>query len=146
MAQRLSQSEGITVMNRLTRVGLASATISLLIASTANAQQIGTATEARNQVSSELNAQVRTISRGSGVSSRETVRTGPASTGAFRFRDGSNLNVGENSTVVLDRFVFDPNAGGNVVSVTKGAMRFVGGRLGRRTTVLTTNAVLGIRN
>jgi len=116
-------------MNRLTLVALA-ATISFIFASTANAQKIGTATEARNQVSGEINSQERTISRGSGVSSRETVRTGPASAGAFRFRDGSNLNVGEKSTVVLDRFVFDPNAGSNVVSLTKGAMRFVGGNLG----------------
>lgn len=116
------------------------------IASPTAAQVIGTTTEARNQVSGELNAQPRKISRGSGVSSRETVRTGPASAGAFRFRDGSNLNVGEKSAVVLDRFVFDPDAGGNVVSLSKGAMRFVGGSLGRRTTVVTPNAVLGIRN
>jgi hypothetical protein len=84
---------------------------------------------------------------GSGVASRETVRTGPASAGVFRFKDGSNLNVGEKSTVVLDRFVFDPNASNNVVlNVSKGAMRFVAGRAGRNATVVTPGAVLGIRN
>jgi len=55
--------------------------------------------------------------------------------------------VGEKSTVVLDRFVFDPNASNNVVlNVSKGAMRFVAGSAGRSATVVTPGAVLGIRN
>jgi hypothetical protein len=141
----------IKVLDAVTRsIGLAliSATVCWLLANTANAQTIGTATEARNQVSGEVNARVRRISRGSGVASRETVRTGPASAGVFRFRDGSNLNVGEKSTVVLDRFVYDPNGGRNVVlNVSKGAMRFVSGGVGSgRATVVTPGAVLGIRN
>jgi len=128
-------------------VALISAMVCWLLASPANAQTIGTTTEAHNQVSGELNARVRRISRGSGVASRETVRTGPASAGVFRFRDGSNLNVGEKSTVVLDRFVYDPNGGRNVVlNVSKGAMRFVSGGVGGRATVVTPGAVLGIRN
>ena len=128
-------------------VALVSATVCWLLTSTANAQGIGTTTEARNQVSGALNARVRQISTGSEVSARETVRTGPASAGVFRFRDGSNLNVGEKSTVVLDRFVFDPNGGKNVVlKVSKGAMRFVSGGVGRNATVVTPGAVLGIRN
>jgi len=117
------------------------------ISGPAGAQQIGTATEARNQVSGKLNTQVRSISRGAGVSTNESVSTGPASAGVFRFVDGSNLNVGEKSTVVLDRFVYDPNGNRNVVlNVSKGAMRFVSGGVGSRGTIVTQGAVLGIRN
>lgn len=135
------------VVIRSIGVAIVSAMIFWLPANPANAQAIGTATEARNQVSGEINARVRRISRGSGVASKETVRTGPASAGVFRFRDGSNLNVGEKSTVVLDRFVYDPNGGRNVVlNVGKGAMRFVSGGVGGRATVVTQGAVLGIRN
>jgi hypothetical protein len=134
-------------MIRSISFAMALATGCWLLASTANAQTIGTATEARNQVSGEVNARVRQISTGSGVSTNEAVSTGPASTGVFRFVDGSNLNVGEKSTVVLDRFVYDPNGGRNVVlNVSKGAMRFVSGGVGGRATVVTPGAVLGIRN
>jgi hypothetical protein len=136
------------VMIRTAVVGLIWVAMGSALAGAAVAEQIGTTTEARNQVSGELNANVRKITVGSGVSSNETVNTGAASAGAFRFSDGSNLNVGEKSTVVLDRFVYDPNGGGNVVlNVSKGAMRFVsGGAGGGRATVVTPGAVLGIRN
>jgi len=134
-------------MIRFVSFALASATACWFLATPANAQKIGTATEARNQVSGQINANVRQISTGSGVSTNEAVSTGPASAGVFRFVDGSNLNVGEKSTVVLDRFVYDPNGGRNVVlNVGKGAMRFVSGGVGGRTTVVTQGAVLGIRN
>jgi hypothetical protein len=134
------------VMTHAIGVVLVSATV-CWISGPVGAQQIGNATEARNQVSGKLNARVRPISKGAGVSTNEAVSTGPASAGAFRFVDGSNLNVGEKSTVVLDRFVYDPNGGRNVVlNVSKGAMRFVSGGVGGRATVVTQGAVLGIRN
>jgi len=137
----------LNVMTRSIGVALVSATL-CWISGPAGAEQIGTTTEAKNQVEGELNANVRRITVGSGVSTNETVSTGAASAGAFRFKDGSNLNVGEKSAVVLDRFVFDPNGGGNVVlNVSKGAMRFVsGGAGGGRATVVTPGAVLGVRN
>jgi len=118
------------------------------ISGPADAQQIGTTTEARNQVSGQLNGGVRPISTGSSVSANEAVNTGAASAGEFRFVDGSNLNVGEKSTVVLDRFVYDPNGNSNVVlNVSRGAMRFVSGGVGGgRATVVTPGAVLGTRN
>jgi len=133
--------------SRSLSVALASATVCWMLAGTAFAQTIGTTTEARNQVTGERNSNVRRLSTGSGVSARETVSTGRASSGVFRFTDGSNLNVGEQSSVVLDRFVYDPNGGSNAfVRVGKGAMRFTSGSLGGRATVVTPGAVLGIRN
>ena len=109
---------------------LVSVTLSWILPESAGAQVIGTTTEARNQVRGEVNAAVRRISTGSGVSSNETISTGRSSAGVFRFVDGSNLNVGERSSVVLDRFVFDPNGPDNVVlNVGRGAMRFVSGEL-----------------
>ena len=135
-------------MIRSIGVALASASVCWLVAGTAVAQTIGTTTEARNEVSGQLNTTVRQISSGSGVSSNETVNTGPASAGAFRFVDGSNLSVGERSSVVLDKFVFDPNGPDDVViNVTRGAMRFVSGGIGPRSaTVVTPGAILGTRN
>jgi hypothetical protein len=131
------------VMIRIAAFTLACSTF----AGAAAAQEIGKTTEAVNQVQGSINSNVRQLGVGSGVSSNEAVSTGAASAGEFRFLDGSNLNVGEKSTVVLDQFVYDPNGGGNVViSVGKGAMRFVSSGAGGRATVVTPGAVLGVRN
>jgi len=134
------------VLRSLT-AALVSTAVCALLVSVASAQPIGSATEARNKVSGQRNATVRQITVGSRVSANETVKTGEASSGAFRFVDGSNLNVGERSSVVLDKFVFDPNGPNEVIlNVTKGAMRFVSGSIGTRKTVVTYGAVMGIRN
>ena len=47
------------------------------------------------------------------------------------FRDNTNLTLGENATVVVDRFVFDPDAGVGeaTLNATKGAFRMVTGRI-----------------
>lgn len=126
---------------------LAAATVFWLLTDGAGAQVIGTTTDARNDVRGELNATVRQISTGADVSSDETVSTGPASAAVFRFLDGTNLNVGAESSVVLDRYVFDPNGADDViVNATKGALRFVSAGIGPRSaTVVTHGALLGIR-
>ncbi len=41
----------------------------------------------------------------------ETVKTGPGGATALQFLDETRIQIGANSTVVLDEFVFDPNAG-----------------------------------
>ncbi len=65
------------------------------------------------------------------------------------FLDGSALTVGPNSDVVVDRFVYDPEAksGSLAFSATKGVFRLVGGRISKKTpvTLRTPNAVIGIR-
>jgi FecR protein len=65
------------------------------------------------------------------------------------FRDGSTFTVGENADVVIDDFVFDPQTtkGKLALSVTRGAFRFVGGKLSKDGSVeiSTPAAVLGIR-
>ena len=71
----------------------------------------------------------RTLSVGSDLNANEQVRTGADSNAQLLFLDQTNLNVGPNSEVTLDRFVYDPNSGvGNVVlNASKGAFRFVSG-------------------
>ncbi|MGC2437141.1 MAG: hypothetical protein WA478_10670, partial [Pseudolabrys sp.] len=43
------------------------------------------------------------------VYSKETVRTGQAGQADLQFEDDSNLKVESNSSVHLDKFVYDPN-------------------------------------
>jgi len=64
--------------------------------------------------------------------------------------DGSTFTVGPNSDLVIDKFVYDPNkkTGQVVATFSKGAMRFVGGKLSKNeggVTVKTPSGALAIR-
>jgi len=68
---------------------------------------------------------------GSPVHMNDTLRTGANARLQVTFRDNTNLTLGENATVAVDRYVFDPDAGVGeaTLSATKGALRVVTGRL-----------------
>ena len=75
------------------------------------------------------------LSGGSNVYSKETVRTGQGGQVDLQFKDNSNLKVGANSSVHLDKFVYDPNksTGDVAIQATRGSFRFVTGSLGSET-------------
>lgn len=78
----------------------------------------------------------------------ETIETGDESAADIRFIDGSVLTVGENSTVVIDAFVFDPAtlAGNSTISLTKGVFRYVSGDMPKENVEITTPTItIGIR-
>src|ERR1700694_6015451 len=93
-----------------------------------SAPKIGVAAAVKNDVRAGAGG-TRTLSVGSDLNANEHVRTGADSNAQLLFLDQTNLNVGPNSEVTLDRFVYDPNSGvGNVVlNASKGAFRFVSG-------------------
>ena len=75
----------------------------------------------------------------------ETVRDGRMD---IEFNDKTQLIVGPGSTVKLDRFVYDPNksAGDVAVSMSRGVLRFVTGRLASKSyKIKTPSATLGVR-
>ena len=62
----------------------------------------------------------------------------------------STLSVGPNANMVIDQFVYDPNAGTGklAASLTRGVFRFVGGKLSKQdnaVTMRTPTATIGIR-
>ena len=63
--------------------------------------------------------------------------------------DGTNLTVGPNSDLVIDRFVYDPDtsAGELAAELGRGVLRFVGGQISKRgrAAITTPVAVIGIR-
>src|SRR5271156_1774400 len=66
------------------------------------------------------------------------------------FVDESTLSVGPNANMVIDQFVYDPNAGTGklVASLGRGVFRFVGGKLSKQdnaVTLRTPTATIGIR-
>jgi hypothetical protein len=76
----------------------------------------------------------------SDVYSGETVSTPNAGSTVLTFGDTTQLNVGANSTVVLDRFVYDPGsrAGDASINFTKGIFRFVTGDIQNKSNVKLT--------
>lgn len=91
----------------------------------------------------------RSLTIGGNVVYKEKIQTSAAGSTQILFPDSSTLNVGRNSSIVIDEFVYDPNAGTGkmVASVGKGVLRFVGGQISHTTgvTIKTPVATLGIR-
>ena len=88
---------------------------------------------------------------GSPVHTNDTVSTGAKGRLQVTFRDQTNLTLGENATVVIDRYVFDPDAsvGEAALNTTKGAFRLATGRLSQMTkkniTVSSPFAAMAVR-
>jgi hypothetical protein len=65
------------------------------------------------------------------------------------FLDRSTLSIAPNSEIVIDEFVYNPSDGSGrmATTLTKGALRFVGGQLSHagQATVHTPSATIGIR-
>ncbi len=79
----------------------------------------------------------------------ERIETDPGGVTQILFRDGSHMTIGPNSDLVIDRFIFDPEAstGEMAISLGRGVLRFVGGQLSKEgmVTLATPVAVIGVR-
>ena len=94
-------------------------------------------------------ADERILQVGIDLISDEQITTGPTGQTHLLFVDGSTISIGPNSSLHLDKFVYDAQAreGELVVSVSKGLFRFVGGKISKKNAVLfkAPTAVIGIR-
>jgi len=111
-------------------------------------EAIGTATSVKPQAEGIHSGSTRTLSGGSDVYSKETVRTGETGQANLQFHDNSNLSVGPKSNVHLDKYVYDPNksAGTIAVQATRGSLRFVTGSQGGGSyQIKTPYGTLGVR-
>ncbi len=92
----------------------------------------------------------RTLILGRNVVFNQHIKTSRGGLVQLLFVDGSAFTIGENSELVIDRFIYDPNkkTGKMVANVVKGVFRFVGGRLSKApggVTIKTPGATIGIR-
>jgi hypothetical protein len=119
-------------------------------AAPALAQQVGTAT-AVNPLSESTppGGTTTPLTVGAHIVHNEHIHTTPQGTVQLRFTDKSSMSIAPNTSIVIDDYVYDPNAknGHMLVSLTEGALRFVGGQLSHdgQATITTTAAVIGIR-
>jgi len=83
------------------------------------------------------------------VHSNEAVMTGASASTALTFLDETRIQVGENSKVVLDKFIYDPDTqtGEVAINFSKGVFRFVTGNMQNKDgfSLKTPSATLVIR-
>jgi hypothetical protein len=121
-----------------------------LTAAAALAQDVGTAT-AVNPLSESTppGGTAAPLIVGAHIVHNERIHTTPQGTVQLRFTDRSSMSIAPNTDIVINEYVYDPNAqhGHMAVTLTKGALRFVGGQLSHNgeATVTTSAATIGIR-
>lgn len=135
---------------RKSRAVFLSVLLPLVWATAAPAQQVGVTSAASGDPrGTPPSLPTRTLRVGIDVFGNERVTTGPADRAHLVFLDGSGLTVGANSELVIDKFVFDPNTnvGDLAVNATKGAFRFVGGAISKKSDVIvrTPTGYVGVR-
>jgi hypothetical protein len=91
------------------------------------AQTVGTA----GAVNPQAQVGDRVLQVGSSIIFRERISTSASGSTQVMFVDKTTLSVGPNSSILIDEFVYNPNAGTGrmTVTLTKGAMRMVGGNV-----------------
>lgn len=94
-------------------------------------------------------ARSRTLALGANVVQRERIQTDARGSAQITFADRASMSIGSNSSVVIDQFVFSGGAGGGAMAatMTRGALRFVGGQISHTSgaTVKTPVATIGVR-
>lgn len=91
----------------------------------------------------------RSLAIGTSVVRNERLQTSPTGTLHVTFNDRTTLNLGPNTNLVINQYVYDPASGNGSLqaSVTSGLLRFVGGQTSHdgAATVTTPVATIGIR-
>ena len=122
----------------------------MLMATPALAQEVGTAT-AVNPLSEGTppGGTTAPLVVGAHIVHNEKIHTTPQGTMQLRFTDQSSMSIAPNTEIVINEYVYDPNSrnGHMLVTLTDGALRFVGGQLSHsgNATITTTAATIGIR-
>ena len=81
----------------------------------------------------------RRLVLGQEVVFNERITTGAEGQTQILFVDQSTMTIGPHSDMVIDEFVYDPNAGTGklAASLTRGVFRFVGGKLSKLDNAVT---------
>ncbi len=146
-SQRLLLKRAVSVLALFAAAGTA---LNVTTASPANAREIGAVAAANPLIEGTgPSSNKRALYIGARVVENERIFTSSQGSGQVLFDDQTTLTVSPGSDVVLDRYVYDPDTGtGDLgLTITKGAMRFIGGRLSkeRDAVVRTPTATIGIR-
>jgi hypothetical protein len=122
------------------------AVLALLLGAPALAEtSVGVTAAVNPDATGTVGSTVRTISLGDSVVFNQRIETGGTGLVQVLLADGTTFMVGPNSNLVIDSFVYDPNAGTAQVtaSFTKGVLRFIGGQTSKTEGGVTINTPVG---
>jgi len=119
--------------------------ISLLAVPALAETSVGVTAAVNPMASGTSGGNVRTLSLGDNVIYNERIQTSAEGLVQILLADGTTFMVGPNSDLVIDSFVYDPNAGTAQVtaSFTKGVLRFIGGQTSKTDGGVTLNTPVG---
>jgi hypothetical protein len=112
---------------------------------------VGAVDKVQAHVAATQSGQTRALVINSDVYFRDRCHSGEGARLQATLKDGTQLTLGENATLVVDEFVYDPlrSRGELLVRVVKGAFLYVGGRIegetGAKVQIRTPVAALGVR-
>ena len=112
----------------------------------AAAEQVGVAAAVEPDAFSSLSGSPnKQLNIGKSIFYNERINTTASGLVQVLLVDGSTFTVGPNSNLVIDKFVYDPNkkSGELVATFSKGAMRFVGGKLSKNDNGVKVNTPAG---
>ena len=121
-----------------------------LFSSIVYAEKVGDITEQSGNGAISRQTQEFVAEVGSGVEFMDSLMTGNGRM-AVEFLDASQIRITENSTVVIDQFVYDANPDNSkmALSFAKGTARFISGSIGKmkkeNIKLKTNTATIGIR-
>ncbi len=116
-----------------------------------DANRVGFVNKVENEAMVVSNEATAMALIGTAIHLKDELRTGAGGRMQVTFRDNTVLTLGENASVVVDRYVFDPDegVGETVLQATKGAFRFASGRIkelrNNEIAVSTPVADIGVR-
>ena len=112
-------------------------------------EQIGVAAAVnRNTSDLTLEQERRLVEAGYQIIQNHTIETADIGKAQMLLLDGTAFSVGPNSSVVLDRFIYNPQTAEGSLEVTaRGLLRIVGGKVTKKQPALirTNSATVGIR-
>jgi hypothetical protein len=117
-----------------------------LAAGQAAAEKVGVAAAVNPDAYSSMSgAPEKQLSIGKSIFYNERISTDASGVVQVLLVDGSTFTVGANSDLVIDRFVYDPRtkSGEVVATFSKGAMRFIGGKISKNEKGVTVNTPSG---
>ncbi len=94
------------------------------------------------------NIENRNVDPGYKIISNRTIQTNKSGKAQMLLVDGTAFTIGPNSTVTLDKFIYDPRtASGSLEVSAKGLVRLVGGKVTKKRPAIikTSTATVGIR-
>ena len=91
--------------------------------------EIGKVLALTGQVSAEYGGTSRTLQTGDPVYEGEIIKASAGSNAQFQFRDDTLLSVGDNSSITLDKFVYDPTHNDLSFRMMEGTFKIVTGKI-----------------